>query len=463
MASPLGTSADRLDRLEDLLGLAVTVPYGVTRTVKSVTAATYTVIPSDVYKVLAFSHATPTVTIDSNANQPVPLGADIIMLGLNGPIILAAGSGVSIFGVNGVTVIGQNAPSRFIHQAANSWYLQASRGGDTTTIAINASGQFAVVSGVFAPVASPTLTGTATTPALNVSGTAGAGFEDLVSQSTRPAAGAATHARVWVETVAGREMLFTRSATGVAYPLSPHPTGKRWRLSSAQSSTSIRSSGFGAAPTSLGGTLSTPVVNSTRGLRTNAATTGGINSGSGWGMAVTEILRGAPSDLYGGFFYQARIAFPDASYAAGGASTGTRFFAGMHNGPMATFAAADRGGLSAHFCGFGYSNVNGGTTDTQFQFYSHDGSGTATNVTSTGVTLTQNHVYLFTVWCPVGATTITFRCDDLTAATTSGDLTTTTTLPGATTAMNVVAWVWTIDAVTRNIEIDYIYDENDNG
>jgi hypothetical protein len=155
MASPLGTSADRLDRLEDLLGLAVTVPYGVTRTVKSVTAATYTVVPSDAFKVLAFSHATPTVTIDSNANQPVPLGADIIMLGLNGPITLAAGSGVSIFGVNGVTVIGQNAPSRFIHQAANSWYLQASRGGDQTTIAINASGQFGVV-------ASPTFTGSVT-------------------------------------------------------------------------------------------------------------------------------------------------------------------------------------------------------------------------------------------------------------------------------------------------------------
>lgn len=121
--------------------------------------------------------------------------------------------------------------------------------------------------------------------------------------------------------------------------------------------------------------------------------------------------RGSNPTGFGGFFYFARLYFPDSSY------TNSRIFIGMYSkNPSPDNKGFWDGYVTAtdnpdgNFAGFQYSTFR---SDSTWQFTTKDG--TTQNVTAiTGATFTVQKLYDFYIYCPRGGTTISYRLDNLT-------------------------------------------------
>jgi hypothetical protein len=265
---------------------------------------------------------------------------------------------------------------------------------------------------------------------------------------------------IYAKLQANRERLHQISSTGAAVPVATEQWSKTWVLLTPLSG-SIRTAGWGASVTISTGTLTTPGLTANGYLANmQTAATAGVTTYFNTG---TIFRRGTTGDLTGGFFFHSRVYFPDASYNNTGASTGSRIFAGLANVAPSTVLAADNGG-NAHLAGFRRCNVNGGATDTDWQFITNSGTATNANIIDTGIPFTATHVYALTMWCPLGSANIYWQVEDKTSATTaSGNSASSTFIPGATQALLAFYGLETIDATARNIQFRDFYAESDQG
>lgn len=301
--------------------------------------------------------------------------------------------------------------------------------------------------GLYLPKTGGTLTSDLTATGLVVSDSDGTGTLTLAAQSATPSSPSDGNAKLWVKNAGGREQLMVLSSQGDARPVEGVPAENSFVLITPQSSTSVRTHGMGAAATTAG-TISHPAISS----RGYFAQSSQANAGFSASFYSDNLFyRGAGSDLYAGFYLHHRFYLPDATYDNTGASTGTRINAGIFSGSM---AATDRH-TGAHAVTFNRCHVNGGATDTNWQFVTSDGSNA--NTVDSGLVFTVQHVYDVRIWCPPGATTIYGQIDDLTAGTTSGEVSSNANLPGATTAMAPVLDVRTINATARLLQMSRIF------
>lgn len=251
---------------------------------------------------------------------------------------------------------------------------------------------------------------------------------------------------LYARTVAGRTMWRVLGKTGRSYSLQPALFSNAVALINPGGSTSL--STFGTNVTSAG-TVS-HVWSTTLGFYANFVTGSSAGNTAGTGHQVLRWLRGNAAGS-NGFFFKARVCFPDASYGSG--ATGARVFVGLSANSMASTVAADDPGTG--HVGFGYSTNRG---DTNFLFTHAAGGAAAT--ADTGIAFIAQHVYDMFLYCAPQGTTVYWRIDDLTAGTTA-EGSTTSTLPGTTTEMRGGLQLATLDNAARNIGLLGVYTEAD--
>jgi hypothetical protein len=214
--------------------------------------------------------------------------------------------------------------------------------------------------------------------------------------------------------------------------------------------TTTTSNSFGGSKAETG-TLSHPTFDENLGLRINYATASSTNATASVASAQAQWTPGSSSAaLFGGFWFHARMAFPDASYVAGGASTGVRIFMGMTDQTVATALGSDN--PAGNRIGFQLINVNGGKTQTNFQVSMRNG--TTETLADTGVALTQNSVYEFYLWCQPGMgngycfwhiwnMTANLHYDGIDG----------TSPPSPTSILRAMAGIQTINATARSMQV----------
>jgi hypothetical protein len=303
------------------------------------------------------------------------------------------------------------------------------------------------------PKTGGTLTGDLTTTAATISDSDGTGTLTMAAQTATPSSPSDTNGRLWVRNAGGREQLMMLSSQGTSRALDGLPAENTFVLITPQSSTSVRTQGAGAAATTAG-TVSHPAITSRGYFAQSSQASAGFSASF---YSDNLFYRGAANDLYAGFFVHCRFYLPDASYDNAGASTGTRINVGIFNGTM---AATDRH-TGASAITFNRCHVNGGATDTNWQFVTSDAANA--NPVDSGLAFTVQHVYDVRIWCPPGATTVYGQIDDLTAGTTSGEVSSSSNLPVASTAMAVVADIRTINATARLLQISRLFGVSDKG
>lgn len=264
--------------------------------------------------------------------------------------------------------------------------------------------------------------------------------------TTDPAAPSAGNGKVWLKKVANRPLVATKSADG--WPMVPQPAlwGSSIFMIIPNASTTVGV--WGSSVTSVG-TVSHTTPTTSTGIITNFATASTANSTAGTGGAVTHIFRGSSTATPCGWFFGCRIWLPDASYGSG--ATGTRAFVGLTSGTMASTVTADDPGN--HHAGFSFSTNAGNTA---WQFSTRDG--TTRNSGTTSLTFTAQHLYDFLIYCAPAASTVYWRCDDLTAGTTQ-EGNTGTNLPGTTTLMRGGFQLSNLSTGARNIATKHVYVE----
>lgn len=278
------------------------------------------------------------------------------------------------------------------------------------------------------------------------------------------AAGAAAEAFAQLDLVAGRGRLLQGgiavAGTSLASPLQ-YVGSAEWNstfaLVTPQSTTVLRSAGTGTAPTSTGGTVSTPAPDG-KGFYSNVVNVAGAASVAEIRLGAAMWRRGVTTDPYGGFFGHSRVTFPDVSYDAAGAGTGTRLIPlAFCSGNAAALYPVVRGGATACVL-FTREHVDGGNQDANWQFVTNDG-GVVPTVVDTGMVFIPGDVYSFFITVEPGGLAVFGQVDNVTAGT-SAVVSSTTDLPGTATSLVLSAGLTVLEAVTvRNFRSARLYAE----
>ena len=271
--------------------------------------------------------------------------------------------------------------------------------------------------------------------------------------SDTPTLPSSNHLSVYAKSLAGRMFLRQQGPSGIATPLQPSFFQNNIVIISAGASTAL--STVGTAVTSVG-TISHPIVTEAYGVGANIVTGTTANATAGTGTTNTLFLRGSISGGASGFFYVARLAFPDASYDQTAATTGSRIFVGLTSQTLAVTAGSDN--PAGHYCGFFRRHVNAAAQDTNWQFATKNG--TTLSLADTGLVFTAGKIYDFYIFCAPVGNTIYWRVDNINDNTTT-EGSTSTTLPGNTQLMRAGYQLATINAVARNTMMQRIYIETD--
>jgi len=275
-------------------------------------------------------------------------------------------------------------------------------------------------------------------------------FDNQLSHPTTPAANTLN---LYAKEIAGRMMLRQQGPSGIYTPLQPSFFQNNITMINAGSGTALNIVGTGI--TSVG-TVSHPVVNIIYGHMANIATGASAGNTAGTGSTALMWIRGANTSQACGFFYNARIAFPDSNYNNTGASTGSRFFAGFTNQTMAASVGSDN--PAGHRVGFSYINSGSGIQDSDFMISSRGGS--TEERFSTGLPFIAENVYDLYLFCPPTGNEITWRIDNVTADTTAQGVVI-NHLPDEITLMRHGIQLCAINAGARNIRMQRIYCESD--
>lgn len=204
-------------------------------------------------------------------------------------------------------------------------------------------------------------------------------------------------------------------------------------------------------------TMSHPAPTTALGFRTRFATAATLSSDFAVSTTNTIYARGDSTLPWCGYFFHCRVNFPDASYAASGATTGTRFFCGLTD--IAAIGAAALGSdnpTSNNRHGFQYINVNGGKTQTNFFMTIRNTTTNTESLLDTGIALVQNHVYDFMIFIRPNGGYPFGEVRDLTAGTTSGsliDIAGSSHIPNTTAFMRAMVGMKTINAVVRTLDV----------
>lgn len=277
-----------------------------------------------------------------------------------------------------------------------------------------------------------------------ITATGGTGTWTGAAQTASPSAPSAGRASFYVQKLAGRNMLWVRGADGLAYPVAPHAFSMNYI--EARPTTSTGFSTWGSLAST--GTVSTISFTEALGLQTNFASAASAAALAGVQANNFEFMRGtaATNKKYNGFFFHAVVYYPDASYNNTGASTGTRTIVGMTDQTATTAMGSDN--PTGNRAAFSWMNVNGGRTDTNWQFSLKDN--TTENLIDTGMAWTVQHMYEMWIYCPGAGSTIYWRIDDCTAGT-SQEGSSSTNIPTASAIVKPMVYLTTIDATARNI------------
>jgi hypothetical protein len=258
-----------------------------------------------------------------------------------------------------------------------------------------------------------------------------------------PAAPSSGILSLYSKTISGRPMLKAVGPSGVNYAYQP---------SFFQNAIFIISTGATTAYNTIGNTLTSvgtiSHVSSQTGYFANQVTGTTAGNTAGTGSNTAPYFRGSVVGS-NGFFFQARMVFPDAT------STGIRAFVGFTSGTMAASVSADNPAGSA--IGWQYSTSR---ADTGWKFMTDDA--TTQTVSSTILPFAQGDVFDFFIYCPPHPNngTVYYRIDNLTAGTTA-EGSTSTTLPVGTTALRAGFQISNVTASARNVRLGRLYVETD--
>lgn len=298
----------------------------------------------------------------------------------------------------------------------------------------------------------PSSPGSGTETALNV----GTGWDvglNLASggiqmtEISDPSAPAADVLRLYNSDVAGTNMVKVRASTGRQYTLQPSLAESSFFMVSPNTTTSVNA--IGNSVTSVG-TLSHPAATEAAGYMTNFASGATIGNTAGTGSAATNWFRGSTAGSNGFFFY-ARLYFPGSLASYADTTTGSRIFVGMTNQTMATAVGSDN--PAGHRAGFSLAPARD-TTAFNWKFSTKDN--TTESVADLGVAFAASKVYDFYIYLAPQGTTVYYRLDNLTdSVTTNGS--TSSNLPGTTTALRAGFQIATLNAVAKNVRMQKLY------
>jgi hypothetical protein len=152
-----------------------------------------------------------------------------------------------------------------------------------------------------------------------------------------------------------------------------------------------------------------------------------------------------------GYHFFADLTFPDADYGSG--ATGVRAVIGMSGVALGTQAGSDN-----HASERALFALSTNLDETEWMFSTRDTAGTEHRLT-TGIPFVPTHRYRFSIVLAPGGDTIYYRVDDVTAGTTSGELSTTDNLPTAATALFAGHHICTLTTTARIVRGRKVYVE----
>lgn len=259
---------------------------------------------------------------------------------------------------------------------------------------------------------------------------------------------------LYAKTLSGRMMLRQQGPSGLVTPLQPSFFQNNITLINTNVTTTLTS--IGNTVTSVG-TISHPVITEAWGLMANIMSAATALATAGTGNTTLLWVRGSVAGGANGFFYNARLGFPDASYDQAGVGTGSRIFAGFTDQTMATTVIADV--PFGNYCGFIRRSVNGGAIDPNWMFETRNGIG-GVSIIDTTFPFYAQEVYDFYIFSAPQGSKISWRIDNVTRNTSqSGE--TATMLPINSTYMRAGFQLGTVNAVSRNIRMQRVYVESD--
>jgi len=300
--------------------------------------------------------------------------------------------------------------------------------------------------------------GNGTTPwnSLGYGGLAVAGTATVIDYTgiAVPAAPATNHLKVFTKAIAGRMMLRTISPYGANYALQPALFNSNIFWLTTGSSNAYMSIGQLIGVT---GVVSHPVQTELFGYFGNSITTAAANNTCGAGTTNPSYMRGTLANGANGFFFKARLLFPDATYDTTGAATGSRIFAGLTTN---SFAAMVNGStLPANdIVGFTRNSETAFRVETNWQFITKDG--TSQTLTDTGVPFLPSKVFDLFLYCPPMWNQMFWRIENVTDGVSNEGLVT-DTLPVGASLMRAGVQLGTVNALARNMRIQHIYVESD--
>jgi len=298
--------------------------------------------------------------------------------------------------------------------------------------------------------------GTSAWNALGYGGLAVAGTATVIDYTgiAVPAAPAANHLKVFTKAIAGRMMLRSIGQFGVNYALQPALFNSNIFWLTTGSSNAFMSIG---QVTAIVGTVSHPVQTELFGYFSNVITAASANATCGPNSTNSTYMRGTLANGANGFFYKARLLFPDATYDTTGAATGSRIFAGLTSNTLAAMVNASALPAS-DIVGFSRNSETAFRIETNWQFVTKDT--TTLTITDTGVPFLPSKVYDVYFYCPPMWNQIFWRIENVTDGV-SNEGVVTDTLPVGATLMRAGVQLGTVNALARNIRIQHIYVESD--
>ncbi len=174
--------------------------------------------------------------------------------------------------------------------------------------------------------------------------------------------------KFYAKSLGGRMMLRQLGPSGLSTPLQPSFFQNFITIISTNATSSVSALGMGVTSS---GTLSHPAPSSVFGYMTNFATGSTASNHAGTGSVSNSFacgLGGPPDE--GGWFFAARLGFPDANYDNTGSSTGSRIFCGMTSSAITSVGSPNPTGNHAFFQRI---HQGGGIEDENWVFLTKNG------------------------------------------------------------------------------------------
>lgn len=275
----------------------------------------------------------------------------------------------------------------------------------------------------------------------------------LENQITTPSTPSAGYLKLYAKSLGGRMLPRILGPSGLSTPL--QPSFFQNCIVMIQTGTTTTLQVLGNTVISVG-TISHPAATQQYGYMANIVTLGTALGTAGTGNYATLWQRGDIVGQANGFFFVARVAFPDLSYNQTGVDTGTRIFVGLTSGTMAASVGIDN--PAGNHIGFQRCHTDAGRQDTNWQLMTKDNTTQA--VIDTTLPFLAEKIYDCYLFCPPAGEIIYWRIDNITDGTTK-EGSVINNLPLANTLLRAGLQLQSVDAVARNIRMQRVYTEAD--